>query len=147
MQCCTYLVSLRAVNDNEDLANLARTLLIRMCGVTPPRQLLSPLMDAVFEAIQKSPVCFVVPMFPWPSLTRVHKLWKVRLTALPVLQGASWRLDVDVTLLMTQSVLYFRLLPLVSEGKLLQILDVCVHFPCRNLLLIQNPGVVQVSRR
>lgn len=77
------------INDNEDLANLARTLLIRMCGVTPPRQLLSPLMDAVFEAIQKSP------------------LWKVRLTALPVLQ-----------------VLYFRLLPLVSEGKLLQILDV-----------------------
>lgn len=49
----------RTVNDNEDLARRANVLLVRMCGVTPPRSLISPLLNAIFVAIQKSPVCLI----------------------------------------------------------------------------------------
>lgn len=44
------------VNDNDELANRAHVLLVRMCGVTPPRALINPILDAIFEAIQASPV-------------------------------------------------------------------------------------------
>ena len=44
------------VNDNDDLANRARILLNRMCGVMPPRPLVHPILDAIFKAIQTSPV-------------------------------------------------------------------------------------------
>lgn len=44
------------VNDNDDLSQRAELLLVRMCGVTPPRQLINPLLDAIFKAIQSSPV-------------------------------------------------------------------------------------------
>lgn len=77
------------VNDNEELARRANVLLVRMCGVTPPRSLISPLLNAIFVAIQKSPS------------------WKVRLKALPILQ-----------------VIYFRQLPLISEARVLEILDI-----------------------
>ncbi|KAL4069445.1 hypothetical protein J3A83DRAFT_4095440 [Scleroderma citrinum] len=77
------------VSDSEDLTHRANVLLVRMCGVTPPRSLIPPLLDAIFAAIQKSPS------------------WKVRLNALPILQ-----------------VLYFRQLPLISEARMFEILDV-----------------------
>ncbi|KAH7923993.1 hypothetical protein BV22DRAFT_1196262 [Leucogyrophana mollusca] len=77
------------VSDNEELARRANTLLVRMCGVTPPRSLIGSLLEATFTAIQKS------------------SSWKVRLKALPILQ-----------------VLYFRQLPLISEAKVVEILDV-----------------------
>ncbi|KAH7914507.1 hypothetical protein BJ138DRAFT_1143879 [Hygrophoropsis aurantiaca] len=77
------------VSDNEELTRRAGTLLVRMCGVTPPRSLISPLLESTFTAIQKS------------------TSWKVRLKALPILQ-----------------ILYFRQLPLISEGKVVEILDV-----------------------
>lgn len=44
------------VNDNNELVNRARTLLVRMCGVTPPRPLIGPILKAIFSAIQNSPV-------------------------------------------------------------------------------------------
>ena len=44
------------VNDNNELAGRADLLLVRMCGVTPPRSLLSPMLDSIFKAIQTSPV-------------------------------------------------------------------------------------------
>jgi hypothetical protein len=44
------------VNDNDELASRTNVLLVRMCGVTPPRSLINPLLDAIFEAIQTSPV-------------------------------------------------------------------------------------------
>lgn len=44
------------VNDNDELANRANILLVRMCGVSPPRPLIHPLLDTIFEAIQSSPV-------------------------------------------------------------------------------------------
>ena len=48
---CDFLV-----NDNNELAGRADLLLVRMCGVTPPRSLISPMLDSIFGAIQTSPV-------------------------------------------------------------------------------------------
>jgi proteasome activator subunit 4 len=56
------------VNDNKELVTRASTLLVRMCGVTPPPCLINPLLDAMFEAIQSSPS------------------WRVRMKVLPLLQ-------------------------------------------------------------
>lgn len=61
------------ISDNEELARRASVLLFRMCGVIPPRPLISPLLDAIFAAIQNSPS------------------WKVRLKALPTLQVLYFR--------------------------------------------------------
>jgi proteasome activator subunit 4 len=44
------------VNDNDDLYSRAKMLLVRMCGVQPPRALVGPVLHAIFDAIQKSPV-------------------------------------------------------------------------------------------
>lgn len=49
------LISL-VVKDNDDLAIRGSTLLVRMCGVTPPVPLVNPILDAIFDAIQTSPV-------------------------------------------------------------------------------------------
>ncbi|TDL28808.1 ARM repeat-containing protein [Rickenella mellea] len=56
------------LNDHDDLANRASTLLVRMCGVVPPKELIDPILDAIFLAIKSSPS------------------WKVRLKALPLVQ-------------------------------------------------------------
>jgi len=44
------------VNDNNELAGRADLLLVRMCGATPPRSLIPPMLDSIFRAIQTSPV-------------------------------------------------------------------------------------------
>lgn len=44
------------VNDNDELANRASVLLGRMCGVTPPRAMVDSILDAMFTAIEESPV-------------------------------------------------------------------------------------------
>ncbi|KAJ8514936.1 hypothetical protein ONZ45_g7571 [Pleurotus djamor] len=77
------------VNDNNELSSRASMLLVRMCGVTPPRPLINPILDAMFEAIQASPS------------------WRVRLKALPLVQ-----------------VFYFRQVPLITETKVVEILEV-----------------------
>jgi len=77
------------VNDNNELAGRADLLLVRMCGVTPPRSLISPMLDSIFRAIQTSPS------------------WRVRLKVLPLLQ-----------------VFYFRQVPLIGEGKIVEIVEV-----------------------
>ncbi|KAK7694363.1 hypothetical protein QCA50_001549 [Cerrena zonata] len=56
------------INDNNDLAQRSKLLLIRMCGVTPPKPLVSPILSAIFNAIQTSPS------------------WRVRLKVLPLVQ-------------------------------------------------------------
>ncbi|KAI0034951.1 hypothetical protein K488DRAFT_76958 [Vararia minispora EC-137] len=56
------------LNDNDDLYTRAKQLLVRMCGVHPPRALVGPILHAIFDAIQKSPS------------------WRVRLQALPLVQ-------------------------------------------------------------
>ncbi|KAJ7783436.1 hypothetical protein DFH07DRAFT_995453, partial [Mycena maculata] len=56
------------VNDNEDLATRGNDVLVQMCGVNPPRSLINPIFDAIFDAIQNSPS------------------WRVRLKALPLVQ-------------------------------------------------------------
>jgi len=56
------------VHDNEELASRANNLLVRMCGVTPPRSMIKSILASIFEAIQKS------------------ASWRVRLKALPLLQ-------------------------------------------------------------
>ena len=45
-----------SVNDNDELLSRARMLLVRMCGVTPPRPLIGPILTAIFDTILKSPV-------------------------------------------------------------------------------------------
>ncbi|KAF8213398.1 hypothetical protein K438DRAFT_1902498 [Mycena galopus ATCC 62051] len=77
------------VNDNEDLATRGNDVLVQMCGVNPPRSLINPLIDGIFEAITNSPS------------------WRVRLKALPLVQ-----------------VFYFRQLPLISEVKVIEIMEV-----------------------
>ena len=49
------------MNDNKELVSRASVLLVRMCGVTPPPCLINPLLDAMFVAIQSSPVGSSVP--------------------------------------------------------------------------------------
>ncbi|EMD41658.1 hypothetical protein CERSUDRAFT_110231 [Gelatoporia subvermispora B] len=56
------------LNDNDDLSYRANLLLVRMCGVITPRHAVSPLLDEIFKAIQKSPS------------------WRVRLKILPLVQ-------------------------------------------------------------
>ncbi|KAF5384678.1 hypothetical protein D9757_006201 [Collybiopsis confluens] len=56
------------VNDNDELSRRANLLLVRMCGVSPPRPLIHSILDEIFEAIQASPS------------------WRVRLKALPLVQ-------------------------------------------------------------
>ncbi|KAF7306649.1 Membrane protein [Mycena indigotica] len=56
------------VNDNEDLATRGNDVLVQMCGVNPPRQLINPIIDGIFDTIQNSPS------------------WRVRLKALPLVQ-------------------------------------------------------------
>ncbi|KAJ7042558.1 hypothetical protein C8F04DRAFT_1076309 [Mycena alexandri] len=56
------------LNDNEDLATRGNDVLVQMCGVNPPRSLINPIFDGIFEAIQNSPS------------------WRVRLKALPLVQ-------------------------------------------------------------
>jgi len=77
------------VNDNDELASRAELVLTRMCGVTPPRPLINPILDSIFAAIQTSPS------------------WRVRLKVLPLVQ-----------------VFYFRQVPLISEGKIIEIVEV-----------------------
>ncbi|KAJ7275353.1 hypothetical protein B0H12DRAFT_1086888 [Mycena haematopus] len=56
------------VNDNADLATRGNDVLVQMCGVNPPRSLINPLIDGIFDAIGNSPS------------------WRVRLKALPLVQ-------------------------------------------------------------
>ncbi|KAG6845633.1 hypothetical protein H0H87_005840 [Tephrocybe sp. NHM501043] len=58
----------RCVHDNTELSNRASTLLVRMCGVTPPLPMVGPLLDGIFDAIRSSPS------------------WRIRLKALPLVQ-------------------------------------------------------------
>ena len=47
------------VKDNNDLQERANILLVRMCGVIPPRSLIDPIIDAIFDAIKTSPVSLI----------------------------------------------------------------------------------------
>jgi proteasome activator subunit 4 len=51
-----YLKFSSSVSDNDELLSRARMLLVRMCGVTPPRPLIGPILNAIFDTILKSPV-------------------------------------------------------------------------------------------
>ncbi len=44
------------VNDNDDLADRSKLLMVRMCGVIIPRQFINPFLDELFTAIQTFPV-------------------------------------------------------------------------------------------
>ena len=105
---------LYAVNDNDDLANRARVLLNRMCGVMPPRPLIHPVLDAIFKAIQTSPVssyfCQRALRF---AANKSTQSWRVRLKILPLVQ-----------------VYYFRQGPTISEIKLVEMVEVSLFSPC-----------------
>jgi len=44
------------LNDNNDLAQRAGFLLTRTCGVSPPRELIGPFLNSLFQVIQESSV-------------------------------------------------------------------------------------------
>lgn len=58
--CCILLsaagLMFKSVNDNDELLSRARMLLVRMCGVTPPRPLIGPILKVIFDTILNSPV-------------------------------------------------------------------------------------------
>ncbi|KAF8058272.1 hypothetical protein FPV67DRAFT_1786012 [Lyophyllum atratum] len=56
------------LHDNNELASRATTLMVRMCGVTPPRPMVNQILEAIFKTIQTSPS------------------WRIRLKALPLVQ-------------------------------------------------------------
>ncbi|KAG6866832.1 hypothetical protein C0991_008768 [Blastosporella zonata] len=62
------LLRFTELHDNTELSNRASTLLVRMCGVTPPLCMVGKLLDGIFEAIRTSPS------------------WRIRLKALPLVQ-------------------------------------------------------------
>lgn len=95
------LFRMNELNDSPDLAARAQLLLIRMSGVTPPVQYVEQVLSAIFKAIQDSPS------------------WRIRLSALPVLQ-----------------VFYFRQSPLINDDQISRILEV--------VCLCLNDEVVEV---
>ncbi|KNZ79712.1 Proteasome activator complex subunit 4 [Termitomyces sp. J132] len=62
------LLRFTELHDNTELSNRASTLLVRMCGVTPPLVMVGQILDGIFEAIRTSPS------------------WRIRLKALPLVQ-------------------------------------------------------------
>ncbi|KAH9487110.1 Proteasome activator complex subunit 4 [Psilocybe cubensis] len=106
------------VNDNNSLASRASSLLIRMCGVTPPVVHVNPILSEIFDAIQSSPS------------------WRVRLKALPLLQ-----------------VFYFRQLTLISEIKIVEMLEVlcrCLDdevVEVREMAAVTLSGILRLSPR
>jgi proteasome activator subunit 4 len=106
------------VNDNDELLSRARMLLVRMCGVTPPRPLIGPILTAIFDTILKSPS------------------WKVRVQALPLVQ-----------------VFYFRQVPLLSDGRITDILEMlckCLDdevVEVREMAATTLSGVLRLSPR
>ena len=115
-----------SVNDDDELVGRASTLLVRMCGVTPPLPLVNPLLDAIFEAIQNSPVCvslFRVLMFHLPDCLcspgefgwKLFPLFKVSTICTQVTQYRTPQFP---------SVFYFRQVPLISEIKIVEMLEV-----------------------
>jgi proteasome activator subunit 4 len=66
-----------------------------MCGVTPPRSLIDPIFDAMFAAIQQSPVRIRSCRSYGALIRRFRQSWKVRLKALPLIQGAYSRFYVE----------------------------------------------------
>jgi len=53
------LLRISELNDNTELSTRASFLLTRMCGVSPPRDLIGQILNALFEAIQQSPASFI----------------------------------------------------------------------------------------
>nr|GAT49743.1 membrane protein [Mycena chlorophos] len=106
------------VNDNDDLATRGNDVLVQMCGVRPPHQLVNSVIDGIFDTIQNSPS------------------WRVRLKALPLVQ-----------------VFYFRQMPLISESKVLEILEVlskCLDdeiVDVREMAATTLSGVLRLSPR
>ena len=50
------LLRMSELNDNNDLASRASLLLTRTCGVSPPREMITLILNEFFKAIQESPV-------------------------------------------------------------------------------------------
>lgn len=106
------------VNDNDELLSRARMLLVRMCGVTPPRPLIGPVLKVIFDTILNSPS------------------WKVRVQALPLVQ-----------------VFYFRQVPLLSDARITEILEVlckCLDdevVEVREMAATTLSGVLRLSPR
>jgi len=106
------------VNDNDELLSRARMLLVRMCGVTPPRPLIGPILTAIFDTILTSPS------------------WKVRVQALPLVQ-----------------VFYFRQVPLLSDARITEILEMlckCLDdevVEVREMAATTLSGVLRLSPR
>ncbi|KAF8649879.1 hypothetical protein AX16_005641 [Volvariella volvacea WC 439] len=106
------------VNDNDTLVSMASNVLKWMCGVTPPSELVDPILDCIFEVI------------------RTSTSWKAKVKALPILQ-----------------VFYFRQIPLISDYKIVQILEVvcsCLDdevIEVREMAATTLTGILRLSPR
>lgn len=49
-------IDMDSVPDNDELAMRAELLLVRMCGVLPPRDQVNPILDRLFEGLRRSSV-------------------------------------------------------------------------------------------
>jgi hypothetical protein len=59
------LLRISELNDNTELSSRASFLLTRMCGVSPPKDLIGQILNVLFEAIQQSPVSFLYYITIW----------------------------------------------------------------------------------
>jgi hypothetical protein len=117
------------VNDNDELLSRARLLLVRMCGVTPPRHLIGPILSAIFDTILNSPV----------RLSRVS--FEILLTLFVVMEGPNagpafgarfvWPGFVLTRKSNLSPVFYFRQVPLLSDARITEILEVRLKKPSR----------------
>jgi proteasome activator subunit 4 len=94
------------VNDNDELAMRASTLLVRMCGVTPPTTVVKPILTAIFDAILKSPVSQTLVYRSTNSYYDLQS-WRLRLKAMPLVQ-----------------VFYFRQMPSFTETKVTEVIEI-----------------------
>lgn len=114
------------MNDNDELAYRAKLLMVRMCGVIIPRQFINSLLDELFIAIQTFPVR---GYFRLHSITKLltgrDQSWKVRLKLLPLVQGL-FKSSYHLTLCSFLLVFYFRQSSLISEVKIVEMVEVSV---------------------
>ena len=111
-----------SVNDNDELLARARMLLVRMCGVTPPRPLIGPILNSIFDTILNSPVrrswltfedCAYFIYSRGRSEYRLCPWFKVRTDEFTVQAKIHFSL-----------VFYFRQVPLLTDARITEILEV-----------------------
>lgn len=110
------------MNDNEELANRAQLVLVRMCGVTPPAALVNPLIDGMFIAIRNASVsvgCDIV--FAAADNAAVMESADEGFT---VTARSACLVSAAMSCQASLLVFYFRQFTMISDEKVSEILEV-----------------------